>query len=85
MIARHGVQPVPHVPTPSERLRLLYLTGDESGLSPVDDRNDIWSGTLPIEEQTSIRAAEGVLERGQVWEDLLTEGASAVEELSGDA
>lgn len=65
----HGVQPVPHVPTPSERLSLLYRTGDESGLS-VPDNGEVWTGLRSEATQRAIRQAEGVLEKGQEWERL---------------
>ena len=61
-----GVQPVPpHVLTAAEKLRLIYLTGDETGetMVPVPE---VWEGLLPAEEQRKIREGEGVLEKGQL-------------------
>lgn len=66
---RTGVQPSPHVPTPSERLSLLYRTGDESGLTDPDN-GEVFSGIRTMETQTALRKAEGVLEKGQEWERL---------------
>lgn len=81
IISRHGVQPAPHIPTPSERLGLLYRTGDESGLVDVDSAGDVWSGALSLSKQTAIREAEGVLAKGQVWEELQAVAAAEIEEL----
>lgn len=83
VVSRHGVQPAPHVPSESERLSLLYRTGDESGLVDVDD-GTVFAGLLPEERQTALREAEGVLKRGEVWEALVGEGQSSVEELRTD-
>ena len=66
---RNGVQPSPHVPTPSERLSLLYRTGDESGLTD-QDQGEVFSGLRTAETQRAIREAEGVFEKGQEWERL---------------
>lgn len=68
-VNKAGVFPAPHVPTPSERLSLLYRTGDESGLTDPDD-GEVWTGLRTVETQTAIRKAEGVLEKGQEWERL---------------
>lgn len=64
-----GVQPSPHVPTPSERLSLLYRTGDESGLTDPDN-GEVFSGLRTEATQRQLRQAEGVLEKGQEWERL---------------
>lgn len=68
-VQRNGVFPPPHVPDPSERLSLLYRTGDESGLTDPDD-GEVFSGLRSAATQTSVRKAEGVLEKGQEWERL---------------
>jgi len=78
-----GVQPLPHMPTPSERMMLLYTTGSEVGINPFTrererDSGETMAGLLPLEVQTEIRRAEGVLEKGQVWEEL--QGAAALGE-----
>lgn len=80
-VQRNGVQPPPHVPTPSERLSLLYRTGDESGLSDVDKDGNVFAGLLPENVQTQIRRDEGALDKGQEWERLRTMGAEAVREI----
>jgi hypothetical protein len=77
---RTGVQPSPHVPTPSERLMLLYRTGDESGLTDPDD-GEVWMGLLSEATQTAKRQAEGVLEKGQEWERLQQLAAPELAEL----
>jgi hypothetical protein len=38
-----------HAPDPSERLMLVYTTGDESGLSDPDG-GEAFAGLLPLEE-----------------------------------
>jgi hypothetical protein len=80
VIKRHGVQPPPHVPTPSERLSLLYRTADESGIPDVD-AGDAFNGTLPGPEQLAIRAAEGVFAKGEEWERIQSEATSEIEAL----
>lgn len=76
----HGVQPPPHVPTESERISLLYRTGDESGRTPPDD-GSVWMGLRSEATQRAIRESEGVLAKGQVWETMRQEGEQAVGEL----
>jgi hypothetical protein len=83
-VQRNRVQPLPHVPTPSERLMLMYTTGDESGLTDPDPNNDVFAGMLPEEEQRAIRQAEGVLEKGQEWEALKQQGAQDIADLVGE-
>jgi hypothetical protein len=78
--SRTGVQPSPHIPTPSERLSLLYRTGDESGLTDPDD-GEVWLGLLSEPTQRAARQAEGVLEKGQEWEKLQQEATPVIEEL----
>lgn len=65
----NGVQPAPHVPDASERLMLLY-TGGEGG------RTDhlAFTGLIPLERQIALRQAEGALDKGQVWEELVAKG-----------
>jgi hypothetical protein len=83
-VRRNRTQPPPHVPTPSERLMLMYTTGDESGLLDPDVNNDVWTGFLPEEEQRAIRQAEGVLDKGQEWDALVQEGDLAITDLAGE-
>lgn len=75
-VQANGVFPSPHVPTASERLMLLYRTGDESGLMPVDTEGVVWTGMLPAKEQRDIRQAAGDLDVGQEW-DALKQAADA--------
>jgi len=64
-----GVQPPPHVPTPSERLSLFYRSGDESGQTDPDN-GEVFHGERTTATQTKVRQAEGVLDKGQEWERL---------------
>lgn len=66
-VKRNRIQPSPHVPTVSEKLMLEYTTGDQSGLTDPDG-GEVFAGLLPLDVQTELRRAEGVLEKGQVWE-----------------
>ena len=69
---RHGIQPIPHTPTASEKLRLLYQTGSETGNPEFQDTEGAaFAGLLPYEVQRAIREAEGVFEKGQAWEETL--------------
>jgi len=76
------VQPPPHVPTQSERMMLLYTTGDESGqLNP--DNGESFAGLLPLEEAKAAAIARGVsFEKGQVWDQLQAEADAAIAELA---
>jgi hypothetical protein len=65
-----GIQPPPHVPTPSEQLSLLYRTGDPSGQSPIDSNGDIWFGLRSADVQRAAREAEGAMEKGQRADEL---------------
>lgn len=78
------VQPPPHIPTPSERLMLMYTTGDESGLTQPDPNDDVFLGFLPEDEQRAIRQAEGALDKGQAWDALKQEGDQAIADLAGE-
>lgn len=79
-VNKGGVFPSPHVPTPSERLSLLYRTGDESGLTDPDG-GEVFSGLRSVETQTAIRTAEGVMEKGQEWDRLTQEADAQLQEL----
>lgn len=83
-VGRNRVQPAPHVPTPSERLMLMYTTGDESGLTDPDPNGDVWTGFLPEEEQRAIRQAEGALDKGQEWDAIVQQGAQDISDLAGE-
>lgn len=67
-----GIQPFPHVPTVNERLRAVYLTGDEleTGTLPVQPEREAFNGLLPEAEQRAIAEEAGLLEHGQIWEEL---------------
>lgn len=68
-VQRNRVQPPPHVPTASERLMLTYTTGDESGVLD-QDAGEVFSGVLPKEAQEAIMRDAGLLDKGQVWEEM---------------
>lgn len=81
---KNGVQPPPHIPTQSERLMLLYSTGDESGQS-APDGGDTWSGLLPVAKAKEAAVARGVsFETGQVWDELQSEADAAIAELAAE-
>jgi hypothetical protein len=67
-IQRNGIQPLPHIPTASEKLSLMYRTGDVDG-SKEPDGGLSFSGLIPADQLLAIREAEGVsFEKGQEWE-----------------
>lgn len=68
-IQDNNVQPAPHVPTASERLMLLYRTGDVDP-SKMPDGGEAFAGLVPYDVQLRRRTAEGVMEKGQVWKEL---------------
>ena len=80
-IQKNGVQPPPHVPTASERLSLLYRTGSESGTVDPDPNGDIWAGLREESVQRAVREAEGVMEKGQVWEELVIAAEAEIQEI----
>jgi hypothetical protein len=80
-IMRNRVQPLPHVPTQSERLMLLYTTGDSSGTS-MPDNGETFAGLLPYENQLALREAEGVMRKGEEWERMQTEAAAEIVEIA---
>lgn len=82
-VQKNGVQPPPHVPTPSERLMLLYRTGDESGMTN-QDAGEAMEGLLPVAEQTAIRKAEGVLEKGQVWDEIQEKAKQEIQKIADE-
>jgi len=70
-----GIHPFPHRPTAAERLRVIYRTGDETGgesgvYRAPDQNNEAFMGLLPELEQKALRTSEGVLDKGQVWEEM---------------
>lgn len=80
-VQKNGVFAAPHVPTVNERVMLLYRTGDDSGLT-MPDNGENFAGLLPVEVQTALREAEGVLVKGEVWEEMETQAAQAIAELA---
>jgi hypothetical protein len=76
-VQRNGVQPPPHTPTASERLGLIYRTGDETGTLPLDNEGVIMSGLNPRKVQEQIRQQAGDLNKGEVWEEILQRGGAA--------
>lgn len=83
-VQKNRVQPSPHVPTPSERLMLLYTTGDESGLTNPDPNGDVMQGLLPEEKQRALREAEGVLVKGQDWERIQREADAEIQAIKAE-
>ena len=82
-VQKNGVQPPPHVPTAAERLSLMYRTGSESGLYDADPNGDIWNGLRDEATQRAVRQAEGVLDKGEVWDGIVLAGDQAVAEIAG--
>lgn len=80
-IMKNGVQPPPHVPTASERLSLMYRTGTESGMADPDPNGDIWAGLREETVQRSVREAEGVFSKGEVWEELVIAAEAEIQEI----
>lgn len=82
-VDRRGLQPLPHLPTPSEELSLVYrgymlgyddLTRKEPSLA--------FLGLLPTPLQVAIREQEGAFKKGEAWEEILRQAeASAPENL----
>lgn len=70
-----GLQPRPHRPTASEQLRLTYLNGDPTGLvHDAPDNGESFTGLLPEPLQRAQREAEGVMKKGEIWEEIVAEG-----------
>lgn len=65
-----GIQPHPHKPNEFERLRSIYLTGNEDGTDlPQHTNHEAFVGLLPEEEQRAIMEEKGAFEKGQIWEE----------------
>lgn len=83
-IQRNGVQPSPHIPTASERLSLIYRTGDPDGTKDADGGLTM-SGLIPADQLLAIRIAEGVdFEKGQDWQRMQDEAALELAALSDE-
>lgn len=62
-LQNNGFFPPPHQMSAHEKLRSVYLTGDDTGQSEI---NDCWfDGLLPFDEQYARREAEGAFEAGE--------------------
>lgn len=83
-VQKNRVQPPPHSPTPSERLMLLYTTGDESGLTDPAKHSEPMEGLLPADVQRAIREGEGVLVKGQEWERIQAEGEIEIQAIKNE-
>lgn len=73
---RLGIHPSPHPPEAYEKLRAVYLSGDDlekGDLAPQPER-EAFHGLLPEDEQRELRESEGVLDKGQVWQEMLEAG-----------
>jgi hypothetical protein len=68
-VNRNGIYPSPHIPTASERLRLIYRTGDMSGLT-LPDGGEAFSGLLPLDIIMPIKEAEGYFIKGELWQEM---------------
>lgn len=77
-VQKNRVQPSPHVPDPSERLMLLYTTGDESGLTDPAKHGEPMEGMLPEAEQRKIMQDAGLLDKGQEWVKVHAEAEQAI-------
>lgn len=82
-VRRNRTQPPPHVPTAREKLMLLYTTGDVDGTKDPDN-GEAFAGLLSAERQTSIRQAEGVLDKGQKWDEVQSEAERILAELAAE-
>ena len=82
-VQKNRVQPSPHVPTASEKLMLLYTTGDVDG-SKNPDAGEAFSGLIPADQLLAIRTAEGVMDKGQIWEQMVQEGADEIAALADE-
>lgn len=75
-VGKNRVQPLPHLPTSSEALMLLYTTGAESGVNPYTglrepDNGEAFNGLLPEKVQRALREQAGDLKKGEVWDELV--------------
>ena len=81
---RNGIQPLPHIPTPSEQLSLMYRTGDPSGQSDVDG-GEIFAGLREESVQRASKEAQGAFVKGTVYEGLLIEAEGAIADLAAES
>lgn len=77
------VQPPPHIPTASERLSLIYRTGDPSGQSPPVE--EIFGGLREESAQRAAREAEGAFVKGEVAAELEAQAAAELAALAAEA
>lgn len=80
-VQRNRVQPAPHVPDESERMMLVYTTGDDSGKTDPDN-GETFAGLLPEEKVIALREPTGVFKKGQVWDELRVAADQAIAELA---
>lgn len=78
------VQPAPHVPNASERLSLIYRTGDPSGQTDPDN-GEIFAGLRTEVAQRAAREAEGALTKGQAFEELQAAAEAELAALAAEA
>jgi len=81
-VQRNRTQPLPHIPTASEKLMLLYTTGDIDGQKDPEVPNVTFEGLLPEERQRKIRTEEGVFEKGQIWEQMQADAKAEADALA---
>lgn len=67
-----GIQPFPHPPDVNEKLRAIYVTGDadETGTLAPQPGREAFQGLLTEAEQTDIAESQGLLDKGQIWEEM---------------
>lgn len=71
-VGKHGIQPLPHRLTASEKLRLAYRTGQDLDRD-LPAGPEAFNGLLPLDIQTALRKEAGDLEKGQVWDQMVAE------------
>lgn len=69
-VRKHGIQPLPHPLTASEKLRLGYRTGQDIDRDAASG-SEAFNGLLPYDIQLALRQEAGDMEKGQVWQEML--------------
>lgn len=74
-VRKHGIQPLPHPLTASEKLRLGYRTGQDIDRDAASGP-EAFNGLLPYDIQLALRQEAGDMEKGQVWAEMVQEAES---------